>query len=104
MKSALALSALMAGLLVSANALAADASVAATTTATRASGAVKGVKVTGATGATTGKVNAQVGGTITSKGDESQYPTGTPVVPPKPKKDGPEAGAAIKANVKAAQP
>lgn len=40
-------------------------------------------------------------GTITSKGGENQYPSGTIPIPPKPKKEGLEAGA-IKA--KAAQP
>lgn len=41
-------------------------------------------------------------GTITSKGDENQYPSGTIPIPPKPKKEGLEAAGAIKA--KAAQP
>lgn len=41
-------------------------------------------------------------GTITSKGDDSQYPSGTIPVPPKPKKEGLEQTPAIKANVKAA--
>ncbi len=41
-------------------------------------------------------------GTVTSKGDENQYPSGTIPIPPKPKKEGLEAAGAIKA--KAAQP
>lgn len=106
MKSALALSALVAGLLVSATALAADPPVAAASTAARASATVKGATLTstGAKGAEAGKINAQTSGTITNNAGNSQYPTGTPVVPPKPKKEGLEQTPAIKANVKAAQP
>jgi len=48
------------------------------------------------------KVVAVPKGSITSKGDDNQYPSGTIPIPPKPKKEGLEAAGAIKA--KAAQP
>jgi hypothetical protein len=48
----------------------------------------------------TGKVATQTGAVVGKNGD-NQYPTGAPVVPPKPKKDGPEAGAAAAAALKA---
>lgn len=41
-------------------------------------------------------------GSIAGKAGDNQYPSGTPIVPPKPKKEGLEAAGAIKA--KAAQP
>jgi hypothetical protein len=48
---------------------------------------------------------AKAGAALNSAGD-NQFPSGAPIVPPKPKKDGPEAAAAaaIKAKANAATP
>ncbi|TAK85315.1 MAG: hypothetical protein EPO09_20230 [Aquabacterium sp.] len=45
---------------------------------------------------------ATTAGSVVGRAGDNQYPSGTPVVPPKPKKEGLEAAGAIKA--KAAQP
>ncbi|MGC4059956.1 MAG: hypothetical protein QM749_03520 [Aquabacterium sp.] len=53
-----------------------------------------------------GKVAVKTGATV-GKADDNQYPSGSPIVPPKPKKDGPEAAAAaaaIKAKTSAVAP
>jgi hypothetical protein len=45
-----------------------------------------------------GKIATPVAGTVIGNQGDNQYPSGTPVIPPKPKKELLE-GAAIKANV-----
>lgn len=67
-----------------------------------ASATVAGAASRVAPGAVVPKVVVAPKGTVTSKGDENQYPSGTIPIPPKPKKEGLEAAGAIKA--KAAQP
>lgn len=85
-------------------AMAADAPVpvAAASAVVRASDAAKKINVVGAKQpVATGKVAGQAGAVIAKPGD-NQYPSGSPIIPPKPKKEGLEAAGAIKA--KAAQP
>ena len=77
--------------LPTANVLAADVSasgVVAKVPAKTASAAVQGqVRLNG-------KVQATTGAVVGKQGD-NQYPSGTIITPPKPKKDGPEAAAVI---------
>lgn len=104
MKSAMTLrvslgsvSAFVFGTLISLNAVAADvASAVVAGKAVVRSASAPAVKpaITGKTVTTTGAVAGKAG--------DNQYPSGTPIVPPKPKKEGLEAAGAIKA--KAAQP
>lgn len=58
---------------------------------------VKRADAVGTKPATTGKVVVKAGAVI-GKSDDNQYPSGSPIIPPKPKKEELE-GAAIKANV-----
>lgn len=85
------------------------ASVSANLYAADAGNVVAGGKVTaGAASAAVLKPNVATtkttatAGAVVGRAGDNQYPSGTPVVPPKPKKEGLEAAGAIKA--KAAQP
>ncbi len=90
------------GTLLATQSMAADAPAAAASTVVRASDAVNKINVGGVKPpVATGKVTAQTGAVIAKPGD-NQYPSGAPVIPPKPKKEGLEAAGAVKA--KAAQP
>ena len=98
MKSALALrllSSFVVGALMSGHALAADVAASAVVVKEVS----KSVSSVVAKPVAAGKVATQTGAVVGRAGD-NQYPSGAPIVPPKPKKDGPEAAAAaIKANV-----
>lgn len=101
MKTVSTLLGMLIGTLLATQSMAADAPAAASTVV-RASDAVKKINVGGAKPpVATGKVAGQAGAVIAKPGD-NQYPTGAPIIPPKPKKEGLEAAGAIKA--KAAQP
>lgn len=103
MKSGLLVCALFVGSMLTASAMAAEVAAAASGAAVRASQVTNkaNLAVGAKTPVATGKVATQTGGVIGKAGD-NQYPTGAPVIPPKPKKEGLEAAGAIKA--KAAQP
>lgn len=89
MKPSYALSTFLLGSLMSLAVMAAE--TAGGTGATRASEVAKSVSVQGAKVATPvatpGKLATQ-GGAVVGKAGDNQYPSGAPVVPPKPKKDG----------------
>ncbi len=83
------------GALASLNAFAADVTGAATSGVAQTKEAAKTVSVP-AIKANTGKVATQAG-TVIGKSGDNQYPTGAPIMPPKPKKDALEAAGALKA-------
>lgn len=85
MKPSYALSTFFLGSLMSLAVIAAE--TADGTGVTRASEVAKSVSAQGAKVATPGKLATQ-GGTVMGKSGDNQYPSGAPVVPPKPKKEG----------------
>lgn len=102
MKTVSTLLGMLIGTLLASQSMAADTPAVAASAVVRASDAVKKINVGDAKPpVATGKVTAQTGGVIAKPGD-NQYPTGAPIIPPKPKKEGLEAAGAVKA--KAVQP